>query len=188
MKSRLNELSIAAFIELSCGDTSVLLGEGEETDSAVLEHLRTEMIAEYRSIINPAAMKSFLIEKEDETKLRAKILMFQICERLCFLRDYELARSVMLEYEPGYSLEGESMKKDIEKRLRDSEFMLKRISSSKEPYVPPTEQEIRASFDKELACIMTYFKMPIDTNLTNAAVYANIVNRAMEEMKRKIRG
>lgn len=188
MINRLNELSMAAFIELSCGNTSVLLDDGEESDKAVLEHIRSELISEYKEITNPAAMKSMLIEKEDESKLKAKILMFRICKSLCSFGDYDLARGVMLEYDSGYSKNGEDMAKDIDKRLHDAEFMLKRISSSKEPYVPPTEKEIRDSFDKEIASIMTYFKMPIDIHTTNAAVYANIVCHAMADMKRKMKG
>lgn len=188
MRNRLNELSMAAFIELSCGDTSVLLDENEETDKAVLEHVRSELIAEYKSIVNPAGMKSLLIEKEDESKLKAKILMFRICVSLCSLGDYDLARGVMEEYDSGYRKSDKDMEKDIDKRLREAEFMQKRISSSKEPYTPPTDKEIRDSFDKEIASIMTYFKMPVDIHTTNAAVYANIVCQAMEDMKRKMKG
>ncbi len=40
------------------------------------------------------------------------------------------------------------------------------------------ENAIRASFDSEIAFVMTYFKMQIDIYITrNAAVYANIVQR-----------
>lgn len=188
MINRLNELSMAAFIELSCGNTSVLLDGDEDTDKAVLEHVRSELIAEYKTITNPSGMKSILIEKEDESKLKGRILMLRICSSLCSLGDYGLCKAVMAEYETGYARDGEQMAADVNKRLRDAEFMLKRITTSKEPYVPPTEKEIRDSFDREIATLMTYFKMPVDIHKTSAAVYANIVCQAMEDMKRKLKG
>lgn len=188
MKTKLNELSMADFISLSCGDTSVLLDDNDTTDKAVLEHIRSELIADYKTITNPSGMKAVLLDKEDESKLKAKILMFRICSALCSFGDYNLAGSVMNEYESGYSKKGEQMEADINKRLREAEFMLKRISSSKDPYVPPTEKEIRDSFDKEIAGIMTYFKMPLDIHKTSASVYANIVHQAIEDMKRKTKG
>lgn len=188
MKTRLNQLSMAAFIELSCGHTSVLLEDGEQTDKAVLEHVKSELIAEYMSITNPASMKSMLIDREDDSKLTAKILMLGICLNLCNLGDYDLARSAMKEYEPGYSKDDKSMYDDIKRRLRDAEFAKKRISSSKEPYVPPTEKETRDYFDKEIATLMTFVKMPIDIHVTSAAVYANIVNQVIESAKRRKRG
>ena len=41
-----------------------------------------------------------------------------------------------------------------------------------------TPEQIRSSFDTEIAFLMTYFKMNIDSRIINAAVYANIVHQA----------
>ena len=46
---------------------------------------------------------------------------------------------------------------------------------------------IRASFDSEIAFVMTYFKMQIDIHTINAAVYANIVQRANTEIRLRTR-
>lgn len=45
-----------------------------------------------------------------------------------------------------------------------------------------TPEQIRSSFDTEIAFLMTYFKMNIDPNTINAAVYANIVHQAYVEI------
>ena len=48
-------------------------------------------------------------------------------------------------------------------------------------------EQIRSSFDSEVAFLMTYFKMNIDPCLINAALYANIVHQADIEISRRKR-
>ena len=43
-------------------------------------------------------------------------------------------------------------------------------------------EQIRSSFDAEIAFLMTFFKMSIDSRVINAAVYANIVHQADVEI------
>jgi len=45
-----------------------------------------------------------------------------------------------------------------------------------------TPEQIRSSFDSEIAFLMTYFKMNIDVHAVSAAVYANIVHQADVEI------
>ena len=45
-----------------------------------------------------------------------------------------------------------------------------------------TPEQIRSSFDAEIAFLMTFFKMSIDSRVINAAVYANIVHQADVEI------
>ena len=49
-----------------------------------------------------------------------------------------------------------------------------------------TPDDVRASFDREIAFLMTYFKMNIDTRNITAGVYANMVHQADVEIKRKL--
>lgn len=186
MKTRLNQLSLAAFIELSCGDMSVLIDKEEEVDDTILKAVKLQLMYEYKSIVNPAGMKSVLIDKEEESKLNARILMLRICLSLCMMGETEDVRKVMEEYEPGYSKSDRDVEKDITGKLREAEFLKKRISDTKVAVPTPDDDDIRRAFDKEIAIIMTYFKMSIDINATNASVYANIVNQASEDMKRKL--
>lgn len=187
MKTRLNQLSLSEFIELSCGDKSVLLDKNETMDDAILNAVTAELMYEYKTIVNPARMKSMLIEKEDISKLNARILMLKICMNLCMIGGIDDVRKVMEEYEPGYSKKEKEVEKDIAAKLREAEFLKKRISETREKHIAPSKEDIRKAFDKEIAVIMTYFKMPVDIHNTNAAVYANIVNQASEDMKRKLR-
>ena len=48
-----------------------------------------------------------------------------------------------------------------------------------------TPEQIRSSFDAEIAFLMTFFKMNIDVRNINAAVYANIVHQADVEISMK---
>lgn len=187
MKERLNQLSIAEFIELSCGRMEVLLAPGEDVGERQLKERASSLVYEYREIVNPAGARSMLIEKEDEARLSAEILMLRTCESLCKLGGGDMAREVMALHIEGYTNSGEALLKDISGRIREKEFLRKRIEGTKEPVEPPTEKEIRDSFDSEIATVMAYFKMSIDLNVTNAAVYANIVRQAYEDMKRRIK-
>ena len=45
---------------------------------------------------------------------------------------------------------------------------------------------VRESYDTEIAFIMTYFKMNIDINIISAGIYANMVRQADNEIRRKL--
>lgn len=52
MIERLNQLSLAQFIELSCGDNSVLLEENENASEKEMKQLASRLILEYRTLMN----------------------------------------------------------------------------------------------------------------------------------------
>ncbi len=91
------------------------------------------------------------------------------------------------------NLDDNQVKEKLEYMLRTAIFEHKRneerrLEENRESK-KSTPEEIRASFDSEIAFIMTFFKMSIDLNNTNAAVYANIFHQADVEIsirKRKI--
>ena len=47
-------------------------------------------------------------------------------------------------------------------------------------------QNIRESYDAEIAFIMTYYKMNIDVNVVSAGIYANMVRQAEREIKHRM--
>ena len=170
MKSRLNQLTLSEFIELLCGNHLVLCAPGEVLPKEHLNQCAIKLIGEYRAIVNPVATKAMLVEYEDVTKQRIDILLLRICQTLMTMTE-------------------EQVKSKVEELLRTALFEQKRNDEMRQEEVHPnklTPDQIRASFDAEIAFMMTFFKMPIN-HATNAAIYANIVHQADVDIKHKLR-
>ncbi|UBD64000.1 hypothetical protein K6V25_13730 [Bacteroides salyersiae] len=191
MIERLNQLSLYDFIELSCGDCTVLLSPGEEISEVELKKRSSDLIIEYKRITNPSGLNSVLMDREDMVKERTRVLLFKLCVSLIAIGAYEDVRETlaMLSYDMK-SMSDEQVKSKVEELLRSALFEQKRsdeIRSDNETE-KATPEQIRSSFDAEIAFIMTFFKMNIDVRNINAAVYANIVHQVEIEvnMRKKV--
>ena len=187
MIERLNQLSLAQFIELSCGDNSVLLEENENASEKEMKQLASRFILEYRTLMNPTGVKAIMAEKENALKIDARIFLLKLCKSLCILEGYEQVREALKESLPA-NLTDDRLKKAVENMLHEAEFYKKRTEDMAVADNPAiNENAIRASFDSEIAFVMTYFKMQIDIHTINATVYANIVQRANTEIRLRTR-
>lgn len=189
MIERLNQLSLAQFIELSCGDNSVLLGVDENVPEDAVKKLAFKLIAEYQTITNPSGVQAMLVTKDESLKLDARLFLLKICRALCMVDGWQEVRVVLGEIYPmNESKSDEQLQSDIDTLLREAEFQKKRMDAMTVAEIPVTDEDsIRSSFDSEIAFITTHFKMPVDVHAINAAVYANIVHRAYLEIKLKMR-
>lgn len=188
MKIRLNELSLAQFIELVCGDYSVLLKDGETADNELLEKTTSELLDYYRSITDNANFKAQLMEKEERIKSKAKILVLRMCSNLVSYKSYADVRSLLeLLEEDVVGLTDRDISEKVDEMLRIAVFEEHRneFVKEKEVQIKRSPDEIRASFNAEIAFVMTYFKMNIDINTINAAVYANMIHQAEIQLKSK---
>lgn len=186
MKIRLNELSLAQFIELVCGDYSVLLKDGETADNELLEKTTSDLLDYYHSITDNANFKAQLMEKEERIKSKAKILVLRMCSNLVSYKSYADVRSLLeLLEEDVVGLTDRDISEKVDEMLRIAVFEEHRneFVKEKEIQVKRTPDEIRASFNAEIAFVMTYFKMNIDINTINAAVYANMIHQAKIQLK-----
>lgn len=190
MIERLNQLPLYDFIELSCGNNSVLLlGDSNVTD-AELKERASKLIIEYRKVADPVRVKALLVEREDLVKEKVKILLLRVCQNLLSLSCCDEVREVLaiMSYKSSHMTD-EQVSVKVEELLRSVLFEQKRNEDLKteeksENLLP---EQIRASFDSEIAFLMTYFKMNIDVRSTNAAIYANIVHQADVEISAKRR-
>ncbi|MCM0385731.1 hypothetical protein J8K87_16225 [Bacteroides fragilis] len=190
MKSRLNQLTLSDFIELLCGNHLVLCAPSEILPKEHLNQCAIKLIGEYRAIVNPVATKAMLVEYEDITKQRIDILLLRICQTLMSLNVYDDVREILQMIDcNSLSMTEEQVKSKVEELLRMALFEQKRNDEMREEEMYSnklTPDQIRASFDAEIAFMMTFFKMPIDY-ATNAAIYANIVHQADADIKHKLR-
>ena len=188
MKTRLNELSLAQFIELVCGDYSVLLNDGEKADNELLEKTTSELLDSYRSISDNANFKAQLMEKEERIKSKAKILILRLCSNLIAYKSYNDVRTLLeLLDEDVMGLTDRDISEKVDEMLRTALFEEHRneFVNEKDAQAKRSPDEIRASFNAEIAFVMTHFKMNIDINIINAAVYANMIHQAEMQLKPK---
>ena len=172
MKSRLNEITLAKFIELLCGNYFVLSDSDEVKESELQERARS-LIASYRFIADKPGMRALIADKEESVKLKMKVFFLRICNMLVLQEEFADVRLLL-------SMIDELLRYATFEQQRNEEAHKKSESGAK-----PSSDNIRSYYDAEIAFIMTYVKMNIDMHHINAAVYANIVNQVNADIMNK---
>lgn len=133
-------------------------------------------------ITDPVGSRSAIYHHGNRLKNKAKILLFQICINLLVMHAYDEVMEILKGY--GYAgLTKANVESKVKSLLNSAKYEGKRIEDSKYDFSKISESEIRAYFNKEIAFLMTFFKMPLDVKNMSASVYANIVYRACEQIK-----
>lgn len=186
MIERLNQITLSDFIELSCGNYACLLSDCKSMSESTLKEIASKLLVEYRSIVNPSNMKAMVMDKEDMLKERAKLLSLRICLALVSLGFYDDVRQVLGQLNVDTrNMSDEQVISKIDYLLHSAIFEQKRNEerrSEEHKGSKATPEQIRSSFDAEIAFLMTFFKMSIDSRVISAAVYANIVHQADVEI------
>jgi len=191
MVERLNQISLNDFIELSCGIYDSLLLPNETASKEELKERASKLIVDYRNIVNPSGMKAMIMDKEDLIKERAKLLSLRICKTLLSINCYKDVCDILKLFDiDARSMTDEQIASKVDFMLHTAIFEHKRNTERRNvEHVSnkSTPEQIRSSFDAEIAFLMTFFKMNIDSHVINAAIYANIVHQAEIEIANKKR-
>ena len=192
MIERLNQITLNDFIELSCGNYACLLSDRGSVSESTLKEMASKLIIEYRSIVNPSGMQAMIMDNEDMVKERAKLLSLRICQTLVSLGFYDDVRQVLGQLNVDIrDMSDEQVISKLDYLLHSAIFEQKRNEerrSEEHKGSKATPEQIRSSFDAEIAFLMTFFKMSIDSRVINAAVYANIVHQVEVDISiRKMR-
>ncbi len=183
MITTLSRLNMYDFIELLCGNNRVLLEDGD--NDSMLENVASELIYQYQCIVNPSGIESALLEKEEKIKIKYRITIAKIFKALMSIDAIEDVIELLKEM--GYYInERDKISSKIDRMIAEAEYMKKRIDDNSHTSGKKNTTDVRASFDREIAFLMTYFKMNIDTRNITAGVYANMVHQADVEIKRKL--
>lgn len=183
MITTLSRLNMYDFIELLCGNNRVLLEDGD--NDSMLENGASELIYQYQCIVNPSGIESALLEKEEKIKIKYRITIAKILKALMSIDAIEDVIELLKEM--GYYInERDKISSKIDRMIAEAEYMKKRIDDNSHTSGKKNTTDVRASFDREIAFLMTYFKMNIDTRNITAGVYANMVHQADVEIKRKL--
>ena len=186
MIERLNQISLSDFIDISCGEYLCLLSENESKSEEELKERASKLIIDYRNINNPSGVKALILDKEDIMKERTHLLLLRICQTLIAVCSFDEVREVLMQMEVNaHNMDNEQLKSKLDYMIHIAIFEQKRneerrVEEHSEKKATP--EQIRSSFDSEIAFLMTYFKMNIDVHAVSAAVYANIVHQADVEI------
>ncbi len=191
---RLDELRLAEFIDIACGEYGGLAERvGLPASSEEVKKLASSLIVAYRGVADPVGMKMFVSEHGGDAKDRAKMVMYGLMKALVDNGepdDIEEVRRVLVE-ELGRSRCGrmsvEELSAFLSKESRGVEFSIEKKKSKKEAAteVHRSSDDVRLGFDAEIAWVMSHYKMSIDTRVVSASVYANLVKSAVDEVKRR---
>lgn len=187
MKDRLDRLTMSEFIDMAAGDRNVLLKEGESVDEDALIALSSKLYIEYNEIANPSGLEIALIESEDRLTADAKTGFLLICQTLCGMKAFQSVRNLMKIYGKDVSsLSDSQLITKIESLLRELEFIKKRREKEGKDNTAMTPKDIRASYNRELAVLISHYRMMIDVRCISAEVYANLVARAGMELRQSV--
>lgn len=185
IKDRLNQLMLSEFIDLLCGDVSVL--NIHSLDKNKVENIRNTIIFEYQKIADENGTKSFLFNHEECFKMRSTIIIFQMCHNLINMNGIKEAKTILSKY--GLNMNNkldQTIKRDVEAYIRRYQTELKRLEDSNKPEAEQSPQSIRDDFDREIAIMSMYVKFPIVAQNINASVYAYMLNQVKAEIKAKM--
>lgn len=188
MKTRLDQLTLHNLIELSCGDSSVLLDKDEAPTENVKLACAQQIMSEYKELATPTQAKMDMIEAEEQQKLRMKEKCLHICLALISQERSDMAKDVLLELDVNENLlkSEEAIKSRCNAMLDEVKYEIKRLAELAEERGQKKQQtvtEIRKAWFGDIAFVMSTLKMSIDPATTNAAVYANLVRQAVERNK-----
>lgn len=180
MIERLEQLTLSQFVDLVCGDTTVLQGSGNANETAVVSR---NIVMEYRSIADPGGVCSYLQRMEDWIKAKIEVIVFTMCLNLISLKQFERAREILNVC--GLSSSGWSdsrVEGTVNAKLLQAQRRLDEIEAESEK-ADAERENIRAQFDSQTAALMAHFKFQIDPETIKATLYANLVARHNREVK-----
>ena len=175
MISRLDELTMAQFVDLACGDYSLVDGDKKRA---------AEIIGDYRRISNPADYEASLSGGSRQARRKAMILIYSVLRVLLPLDGEAEVKKILGELgrTRTASMDTERLKRFLE-QMELSERAAYERERNEDDEKPVDAKQLRADFYKEASVLMRHFKMAIDLHSVNAEVYANLRHQADEDAK-----
>lgn len=184
MKERLEQLTIGQFVDLLCGDDSILLEDGDKISEITLNLVKRNIAFEYREICDQAGVGRYLSQVEDLLKANLTLHILSMCETFLKCGAYDKAREVLVEF----GVKADRMSDErLEIEIRSQAARARKDIAKSEQEVKAGEKAdisgLRRSFDSQTASLMSHFKFQIDTSTMKATIYAHLVARFSEEVK-----
>lgn len=183
MKTRLDQLTAAEFINLVCGDNNVLLGRYEMANPYKVAIAMRNIVMEYRSIADPGGNATYLQRVNVLIKSRLAITVYSMCQNLVVLEQFDRAREVLIA--AGIQADGWNNKRvesEVHVRLQKGKRAFEEAEKDDDS-AEMEKENIRNAFNAMLATMMAHFKFQIDVSKMMAPVLAHLVARYHVEIK-----
>lgn len=186
MKERLDQYTMAQFINIACGDYTAI---GSDSDKA--KGVAARLITQFNEVSDPTSARAKVLGEEQSSRCDARIKLYKILLNIILVYDeYDEVRSILKEAGKSDLIadEDEMMTQRIEQALHREEFKYKRLRKEHEESAIAgiqTEADVRASFDKQTAALMSHFKFSINHEAISASVYANLVSMFVRQQRQQ---
>lgn len=176
MITTLDKLTAARFIDLACGETSVL-DPGDATKDEIAKAVRG-IVMEYRSIADKAGAKAYVLSSAKRAKARGAVTLFKMCRNLASLKQYGRVREILTEYgvQVG-SMDDRRLNAEVASKLNKAERTLEELAPK-----GADKTDLRRDFDAQTAVMMAHFKFQIDVTTMPATTYAHLVDQMTRDM------
>lgn len=183
MKTRLDQLTAAEFIDLVCGNKDILLGKHEIPNPYKLTIALRNIIMEYRSIADPGGNVSYLQRVDTIIKSRIAVTVYSMCQNLVLLGQFERAREVLIAAGlPAEEWNDKRIESEVHVQLQKGKRAFEEADKDDDG-ANAEKENIRNSFNGMIAAMMAHFKFQIDIATMMAPVFAHLVARYHAEMK-----
>lgn len=185
MKKRLDQYTMAQFIDIACGDYSSI-GADHKAARPVAESL----IMQYNRMSDVTSSMANLLGRTKVERCKDRIILYRILLNLVNVyKAYDDVRDILKTTgdTDAAELADEKLSERLEQMLRSEEFLQKRLMQERVAEVPKevSEDEIRASFDRQTARLMAHFKFAINHERISASVYASLVDIACRQQRQQ---
>lgn len=183
MKTRLDQLTMAQFIDLACGDTSVITGKHNVVSEGKVADAVRDIVFEYRTIADASGAKSYIAQSGYVVKARTEEVIYKMCHNLLQFGELQRVREVMkiCGIRNVDAMSDQRIAAEIKSRLEKARDKVARSGDDDDS--KKSVEDIRRSFDEQTASLMAYFKFQIDTESMKASLYAQLVARYNREIK-----
>lgn len=182
----LDKLPLSRFIDMCNGDLNVIVKSGKPNIND-LEVASERLINEYMIIIGSNSVKSDIIRKSEMVELMIYINVLGISEKLIGLNEWDKVCDILKKL--GYSLSPdntEMIKMKVKSILATKRYQFDKLESNIDASNKDTKKD-PDYFIKEIAIVMTHFKMQIDKAKIMTKEYAYIVKRMSDEVNASLR-
>lgn len=183
MKTRLDQLTTAEFIDLVCGNRDVLLGKHEMANLYKQTIALRNIVMEYRAIADPGGNATYLQRVDAIIKSRLAVTVYSMCQNLVLLEQFERVREVLIAAGlPAEEWNDKRIKSEVHIHLQKGKRAVEDIDDGEDEGETGSEN-IRNAFHGMIAAMMAHFKFQIDIATMIASVFAHLVSRYHTEIK-----
>ena len=183
MKTRLDELTAAEFIELVCGNKDVLLGKHEMPNADKLTIALRNIIMEYRSIADSGGNAAYFKRVEELIRARLAVTVYAMCQNLVALERFGEVREILIAAGlPAEKWNDKRIESEVHIQLQKGKRAFEEADKGTDEGEDDARQ-IRDAFNGLIASMMAQFKFQIDVSQMMAPVFAHLVARYHAEIK-----